>query len=243
MHIMYANGGDSIQELNDRYALLSRNETSVLKIGRYRKVPTFGRGTIRHFASNASGMKKLAARDYEDLLQVRMFHLAMLISLKCCDQCAIPVFEALLPTPHNRIIMDLLFELATWHALAKLRLRTETTLRALDTSTKRLGNALRTFKKVTCVAYITKELPSEEAARGRRQAALRAKQTPSVPSTNPNSTPAGSKREKHFIQTPRTWWLCYSNKDVRNYRWVCYTSSEFIRYNTRHRHIGSSMMY
>jgi hypothetical protein len=46
MPILYANGGDSIQELNDRYALLSGNETSVLKIGRYRKVPTFGRGTI-----------------------------------------------------------------------------------------------------------------------------------------------------------------------------------------------------
>jgi hypothetical protein len=78
--------------------------------------------------------------------------------------------------------MDLLFELATWHALAKLRLHMETTLRALDTSTKRLGDALHTFKKVTCVAYITKELPSEEAAWRRRQAALRAKQTPSVPS-------------------------------------------------------------
>jgi hypothetical protein len=97
MCILYANGGDSIQELNDRYALLSGNETSVLKIGRYRKVPTFGHGTIQHFASNASGMKKLAAHDYEDLLQVRMFHLAMLISLKCCDQCAIPVFEVLCP--------------------------------------------------------------------------------------------------------------------------------------------------
>jgi hypothetical protein len=33
-------------------------------------VPTFGRGTIRRFASNASEMKKLAARNFEDLLQV-----------------------------------------------------------------------------------------------------------------------------------------------------------------------------
>jgi hypothetical protein len=37
---------------------------------RYRRVPTFGRGTIRLFHENASSMKKLAARDYEDLLQV-----------------------------------------------------------------------------------------------------------------------------------------------------------------------------
>ena len=36
----------------------------------YREVPTFGRDTIRHFSRNASGMKKLAGRDFEDLLQV-----------------------------------------------------------------------------------------------------------------------------------------------------------------------------
>lgn len=41
-----------------------------LIVDRYRKVPPFGRGTIRHFHTNASGMKKLAARDFEDLLQV-----------------------------------------------------------------------------------------------------------------------------------------------------------------------------
>lgn len=37
---------------------------------RYRQIPTFGRDTIRKFSNNASGMKKLAARDFEDLLQV-----------------------------------------------------------------------------------------------------------------------------------------------------------------------------
>jgi hypothetical protein len=37
---------------------------------RYRRVPTFGRGTIRRFCNNAASMKKLAARDFEDLLQV-----------------------------------------------------------------------------------------------------------------------------------------------------------------------------
>ena len=33
-------------------------------------MPTFGSSTIRHFAMNASEMKKLAARYFEDLLQV-----------------------------------------------------------------------------------------------------------------------------------------------------------------------------
>ncbi len=36
----------------------------------YRSMPTFGSSTIRRFATNASEMKKLAARDFEDLLQV-----------------------------------------------------------------------------------------------------------------------------------------------------------------------------
>ncbi len=33
-------------------------------------VPSFGRSTICKFHNNASAMKKLAARDFEDLLQV-----------------------------------------------------------------------------------------------------------------------------------------------------------------------------
>ena len=37
---------------------------------RYRQVPAYGRATIRQFSENASAMKKMAARNYEDLLQV-----------------------------------------------------------------------------------------------------------------------------------------------------------------------------
>lgn len=37
---------------------------------RFAEVPTFGRDTIRRFGANVSAMKKLAARDFEDLLQV-----------------------------------------------------------------------------------------------------------------------------------------------------------------------------
>lgn len=39
---------------------------------RFRLVPTFGQSTIRKFSNNASEMKKLAARNYEDMLQVRL---------------------------------------------------------------------------------------------------------------------------------------------------------------------------
>lgn len=46
---------------------------------RFRKIPAFGRGTIRRFKKNVSGMKMLACRDWEDLAQVR--------KLSCLDTC------------------------------------------------------------------------------------------------------------------------------------------------------------
>jgi hypothetical protein len=54
MRILHAIGGDVVQDLNVRY----------------RQVPPFGKGTIRRFTANPSAMRKLAARDFEDLLQV-----------------------------------------------------------------------------------------------------------------------------------------------------------------------------
>lgn len=91
-------------------------------------------------------------------------------SAQVARQCAIPVFEHLLPSPYNEIILDLLFELATWHGLAKLRMHTDTTLGFLDTSTTRLGRFLRRFVSETEKGYVTKDLPSEEAARSRWKA-------------------------------------------------------------------------
>ena len=40
---------------------------------RFRNVPIFGRGTIRCFVDNISEMKKLAGRDFKDILQVATF--------------------------------------------------------------------------------------------------------------------------------------------------------------------------
>ena len=71
------------------------------------------------------------------------------------------------------IILDLLFDLATWHAYAKLRVHTEQTLTSFD--------AVRKFQRTTCMTYRTTELPQEHAARGRRTAALAAKQGLGIP--------------------------------------------------------------
>ena len=84
-------------------------------------------------------------------------------------QCAIPIFDGLFPDEHNASIRILLFRLAEWHALAKLQLHTEDSLKLLELSLKQLTKQLQQFVKVTCAAFETKELPVEAAARRRRE--------------------------------------------------------------------------
>jgi hypothetical protein len=114
---------------------------------------------------------------------------------KC--KCAIPVFDGLLPKKHDRIVRKLLFELSTWHGLAKLRLHTETTVTDLEHSTTRLGKVLREFKKEVCGAYATTELPSEEAARIRRKASAAKKLGVQVVQPAPAAAPQ-SRRHRTF---------------------------------------------
>jgi hypothetical protein len=75
----------------------------------------------------------------------------------------------LFPAPHNEIIMMLLFRLAEWHAHAKLRMHTDSTLTHMEMVTYILGRELHRFCSVTCVAFSTVELPKEAKARGRKQ--------------------------------------------------------------------------
>ena len=81
--------------------------------------------------------------------------------------------------------MTLLFRLAEWHAFAKLRMHSESTLTLMESSTTALGNIMRKFRDATCSAFKTRELPKETAARGRRQARKEASQ--------PEKLPAGAK--------------------------------------------------
>ncbi|KAG6905700.1 hypothetical protein DXG01_001205 [Tephrocybe rancida] len=124
---------------------------------RFRATPTFGRDTIRRFTTNASELKKMAAHNYEDILQ-----------------CIIPVFDGLLsdeePNFLNTRILRILFQLAYWHGLAKLRLHSEATLRLLDEQTTILGACLREFQTEICPLFLTKELRREAVARERRTA-------------------------------------------------------------------------
>ncbi|KAK7682685.1 hypothetical protein QCA50_014068 [Cerrena zonata] len=148
---------------------------------RFRLIPTFGRSTIRRIRNNVSAMKKIAARDFEDYLQ-----------------CAIPVLEGLFPDrSHDRAIQDLIFILAEWHANAKLRLHTTTTVDILSKLTHSFGVRIRHFATHLSASYDTRELPKEEAARIRRRAKLTSKtpvRTPPTPTSVATSPPNKVKR-------------------------------------------------
>ena len=77
-----------------------------------------------------------------------------------------------MPEPFNSIVLTTLFELCQWHAYAKLRLHSETTLAKFEAATTTLGAAMRSFKRNVCDCWVTKELPSETQSRQRRAARL-----------------------------------------------------------------------
>jgi hypothetical protein len=79
------------------------------------------------------------------------------------------VFDGLLPEPHNERVLKLLFIMAHWHGLAKLRMHTDTTLDILSQVTESLGDIFREFEAETCSMFETRELEREWAARQRRQ--------------------------------------------------------------------------
>lgn len=80
--------------------------------------------------------------------------------------------------------MTVLFRLAEWHALAKLRMHTDSTLSRMEAVTSMLGRELRRFCSVTCTSFHTVELPKEAAARSRKQSR---KQAPTQPQNAPMS--------------------------------------------------------
>ncbi|KAJ3804874.1 hypothetical protein F5876DRAFT_82487 [Lentinula aff. lateritia] len=143
---------------------------------KFRQIPTFGFDTIRLFANNASDMKRLAARDFEDLIQ-----------------CAIPVFEGLLEEADNRVLMKLLYRTAEWHALAKLRLHTDHTLDYMETRTQDWGKLMREFRDLS-EKFDTQETDREATARYKRSVE-KAKKSPGT-HISASSTTTGTHRKK-----------------------------------------------
>ena len=117
-------------------------------------------------------MKRLAARDFEDILQVRFIFISLvifLLQLISCYlyQCSIPVFEGLLPEPCNGMVLRLLYKAAEWHALAKLRIHTDSTLNLFDVVTREFGRLMRQFRDRTADEFDTVELPHEAGTQNR----------------------------------------------------------------------------
>ncbi|KAG8704549.1 hypothetical protein FRC09_003458 [Ceratobasidium sp. 395] len=137
--------------------------------------------TIRKFSEDVASLKRLAARDLEDILQ-----------------CCMPVFKGLMPESIDSQVQQLLFTLAYWHGLAKLRQHTSATLKRLSEVTIRLGNELREFQKATEDMEIL-ETPQEFAAR-QRKAAARATNKKSTSKTPPQT---GQKKCKLSLNTPK----------------------------------------
>lgn len=86
------------------------------------------------------------------------------------SKCCIPCFEGLFPSPHDETIQDLLYIMAYWHSLAKLRMHTDSSVNVLDRTTSTLGDALRFFANETCRHFATVETDAEYRARGRAMA-------------------------------------------------------------------------
>lgn len=130
---------------------------------------------IRH--ETADGIQFWRSTSSELLLY--MSSLALKLSLKI----SLPVFEGLLPSPHDKIVQNLIYLVSTVHMLAKLHLHTDATVSSLHEFTKQFGEALRKFKNVTCAAHETKELPNNYEKWLCREGRLYAQgQTPKLPS-------------------------------------------------------------
>jgi len=122
-------------------------------------------------------------------------------------QCAIPVFDGLLPEPHNTRVLNVLFDLAHWHGLAKLRMHTDSTLNVFSQVTTALGNTLRTFQEQTCSVFPTRELQREQTARLRRQVKNTATTNTAPSNSNelgsPNSNEPGPSKRNNGARLPK----------------------------------------
>ena len=170
-------------------------------------MPTFGSDTIWKFSTNVSELKKLAACNFEDLLQVglvsRLVVSCIYLIWLWWWQCSILVFDGLLPEPHNSAIMTLLFTCCHWHWLAKLQMHTDETLIIFDGVTTMLGAELRHFVTMTCNSFQTKELQQETTAHLCRESKKCTNQNEgALPSTSngQRSVPLQKKFNVHTIK-------------------------------------------
>ena len=75
VRILHGCGADIVAKFNHRFVIvhtllyLQRNSCAYT---RFRQVPTFCNSTIRKFSEDAASLSRLAARDFEDILQASL---------------------------------------------------------------------------------------------------------------------------------------------------------------------------
>ncbi|KAI0684092.1 hypothetical protein BC835DRAFT_1250249, partial [Cytidiella melzeri] len=128
------------------------------------------------------------------------------------SQCAIPCFEGLLPEPDNEHVMSLLYVMAYWHGLAKMRMHIESSVKLLDDAYTAMGTHLRHFEQVVCARYTTKETEKEYAKRAHAQVR-------NAKSTTATTVPtAGGRKPQTFnLSTVKAHLLGYYPRYIRLY--------------------------
>lgn len=121
------------------------------------------------------------------------------------DKCIIPVFDGLLPEPHNTTILRLLFNCAHWHGLAKLRMHIDPTLDILDALTIKIGADFRAFVNKTCPAFETYELNREMESRKRREAQKNKASGRQTTHQSTNVQNASKKERKRAVFNTQTY--------------------------------------
>jgi hypothetical protein len=76
VRILHSLGSQHIQEFNSQYVVpnfLNLHHPKLSVYLSFRQITPFGRSSIRRFTHNVTDMKKLATRDFKDILQVICF--------------------------------------------------------------------------------------------------------------------------------------------------------------------------
>ncbi|KAK0485391.1 hypothetical protein EDD18DRAFT_1083283 [Armillaria luteobubalina] len=118
-------------------------------------------------------MKKLAAHDFEDILQCCIPWVTLLIALPSpCAFCFTSSYwhNPNMLSPHDETVADLLYLSMYWHALTKLRMHTDSSLAEFRLVTTGFTNALHHFTDVTCQAFDTVETDAKYAKRKHNEA-------------------------------------------------------------------------
>lgn len=171
LHAASNRPGALVDILNTRYAELTTAEGNVLKLRAQilpgsRIWPVYNTALSQQCLGDEEtcGLRFRGHFTSRCLVLLNRF-LGLLIQRHSGVECSIPVFEGLLPEPFNGMVLRLLYKAAEWHALAKLRLHTDSTLDLLEAVTREFGRLMRKFRDKTSDEFDTTELPREASAR------------------------------------------------------------------------------